>query len=722
MNKKTKITLTLSAIALALGIGAQFYTNHKIDQVLQNFPYHLRDQLTLNVTQNASHFFSRDLTFSLSDENNTKTNIIRTKLTALPFAITADSELPAELVKELNKKLKITIDKNQINSKFSVIGDYLQSTITTQFRDVNNKSQQLEIDLNFASKTRFMEIQSKLSGFNYDRNLKVQGLKTQITLIPIGQNLYDLANLDLDVESADLFLLNGENTHFEFKNAQYQLDKSRTADTYDLATKFNTEKLYLSDKNNKDKSEVDQFQFSATQKGIPNELIFSDILRQLTKENANLHQINSQFLDFILNNNQLDLNVKAKNIYHPLEQQKTLKVKNIELNSGFNRISAESVSFQHHFTTDEIQYLEPNKETSVTLSGIKWDSEAEKSNLLAHLGLLQHISMTLAQKENPLASPITQEKIKKLKENYGEKNQVTLSLKSLNWDKNLELKGLSITNVEELEKPETSAENSAKNSTETSAKNSTKNSAESDSKHQQAYKADFSILWDNMILKQENAQFSNFKLHLPIYSGDAALILDYYYCELYSWACDPETQNTIANKLPFKIENGTLETEVDTFPTTAAGKITASTNVISEANKNIQKDELLAWEERYRNMKVNLDLNIAKNLLALDDKVFALKEKSQLWQWFHEQMLFNPYFVEEAQNYVLRLEHLGGGRDEIKLNGKSLLQLEQEHQQFLEQEMLKQEQKEQQEQNEQILQEQAPKTDSEIQQPAESKK
>ena len=76
MSKKRTIALTISAIAVTLGIGAQFYTNHKIDQVLKNFPYSLDNQATLNVTQTAKNFFIRELIFSVKDSDAKSTNVI----------------------------------------------------------------------------------------------------------------------------------------------------------------------------------------------------------------------------------------------------------------------------------------------------------------------------------------------------------------------------------------------------------------------------------------------------------------------------------------------------------------------------------------------------------------------------------------------------------------------------------------------------------------------
>ena len=209
MSKKRTIALTISAIAVALGIGAQFYTNHKIDQVLKNFPYSLDNQATLNVTQTAKNFFIRELIFSVKDSDAKSTNVISTKLTALPFFITAESQLSDQLVRQLNKTLNITIDKNTINSKFSPVGDYLQSDILTEFRDFANKSQNLSIGLNFL-KNKEVELKTTLSGFNYDKDTKLEQIEGEAHLVPVGANQYDLSSIDLTAKNAEVALLNGE--------------------------------------------------------------------------------------------------------------------------------------------------------------------------------------------------------------------------------------------------------------------------------------------------------------------------------------------------------------------------------------------------------------------------------------------------------------------------------------------------------------------------------
>ena len=51
MSKKRKVTLTLAAMIIVLGGGAQFYTNQQVDQVLQKFPYSLDNQLSQELFQ-----------------------------------------------------------------------------------------------------------------------------------------------------------------------------------------------------------------------------------------------------------------------------------------------------------------------------------------------------------------------------------------------------------------------------------------------------------------------------------------------------------------------------------------------------------------------------------------------------------------------------------------------------------------------------------------------
>ena len=87
------------------------------------------NQATLNVTQTAKNFFIRELIFSVKNSDSKNTSVISTKLRRCLSLLRLKSQLSEQLVRQLNKTLNITIDKNTINSKFSPVGDYLQSDI-----------------------------------------------------------------------------------------------------------------------------------------------------------------------------------------------------------------------------------------------------------------------------------------------------------------------------------------------------------------------------------------------------------------------------------------------------------------------------------------------------------------------------------------------------------------------------------------------------------------
>ena len=79
----------------------------------------------------------------------------------------------------------------------------------TEFRDFANKSQNLSIGLNFL-KNKEVELKTTLSGFNYDKDTKLEKIEGEARLVPVGANQYDLSSIELTTKNAELALLNGE--------------------------------------------------------------------------------------------------------------------------------------------------------------------------------------------------------------------------------------------------------------------------------------------------------------------------------------------------------------------------------------------------------------------------------------------------------------------------------------------------------------------------------
>lgn len=669
MNKKAKVTLTLSAIAVALGIGAQFYTNYKIDQVLQNFPYSLRDQLTLNVTQQHANFFSRELMFSISDADAEKTDIITTKLTALPFAVTAESELSQTLVRELNKKLKITIDKNMISSKFSVIGDYLQSSIATQFRDLANSSQTLEIDLNFAAKTKFMEIQSRLSGFNYDANSKINGLKSNLTLIPVGRSQYDLADLDLSLNNADIYLLDGDNTHIQLNKLNYTINKSVSADTYDLTTAINGETVYLSDKNRKeDKIALNGVQISTVQNGIPNELVFANILNASNKDSIDYPKAINLLLDLLFNNQQSEAKVSIAGLNVPQGQQTVLALKNANLAFKGNYQDKQNAEFNLTFRLDELNAAPPAKQT-LSLNGVELENNVSHSDLAARLSWLKGaFALFNRTADNKASQPLEKDNpafltaLTDFAHRFNETSALKLRINRLSWQDNMRFNGLTL------------------------------NYTEAPADEKQHYAITLSGTLDKYSNEPDGLQLSKVKLNLPAKVADFHRLLPYYVCSQHlidAYCAANLTDKTLSElqgelfKVGVAIEQADLSANLDSLPATDSADVTASLslNFPPPTNDNDKAENQAAlMSQRLEQTDTVLTLRIPTVLLSDDNQVKAkLKKESRFWQGFNN--LINPdgrlsaYFSQENADYVYRFEKNSNGEF---VNGKPLSQLEQD--------------------------------------------
>lgn len=672
MPKKTKITLTLSGIAVALAIGAQYYTNYKIDQVLQNFPYHLRDQITLNVTQNSSHFFSRDLTFSLIDDTNKKTDIIHTKLTALPFAITAESELPPEFIKELNKKLQVTIDKNVINSKFSVIGDYLQSSIQTHFRDLTNTQQTLEMDLNFASKTKFMEIQTTLSGFNYNASSKISGINSHVTLIPINQSQYDIADLDFKIKNADIYLLNGENTYIGLTNFNYQLNKSNSSETYDLKTKIHSEKLTLSNKyNQNEKIEFNTPEISINQIGVPNNILFSDLFRTLAQEKSketslkssiDLAKITHLVTELLFNNKKLEFTLSTKDFSAPKIKAKALELKNASIAFVANNQEKDNVEWVFKTNLGQLtsEYFDSltEKTYKMSLSDLDFNSTVSQVDLSTRLAMLEKtIQVFSSQDKKDKTDPQFADLLEKLTTNFKEKTALQLNMKSFAVPEKLDIKGLALEYIEEP-------------------------------LNDKDYKLSFNAKLDKYIDVNQSLQVNNFELNLPVQLASIKDLLKSHFCQqtIYMVGCakyldkvknDENYMADIMKSLGITIENLTAKANIDTYPNTKAGDISWTLSLKSPPVAAQLKDEDLILEDRENNLVITSYLSLPNTLVSADKKVNNYH--SHFWYWiYHELMPYdrlNPYFQQKEDNLILDYQQKHG---ETWINGKNLTQIEQE--------------------------------------------
>ncbi|MCW9709404.1 hypothetical protein L5B71_00635 [Avibacterium sp. 21-586] len=663
MNKKVKIVGSLSLITAILALGAQIYTNHKIDQILQKFPYSLRDKFQLDVVEQKKNFFSRELILTLSNaESNTSSEIIQTKLTALPFAVLADSALIPSFVKELNKNFKVTIDKNNITSKFSVIGDYFQSNIDTQFRDLTNKSQTLIIDLNFEPKSHLMELQGHLSGFNYDANSKINDLTASTTLIPIpiDDTQYDIENVSIQLKEGDIYFLNGDNTNIKLQKVDYNLDKSLSGSNYNLSAKINADGIIITDTNPKHSTiQLKNVALQLAQKDIPNQFSYAKLLHLLNDKNElNKVEIINQSLDLLFKNKESEASFNFENL--------TLTHKEKDKNTSFNNFSSSfkgsfadlsNVQSNYALTLKSWQNRDDNKHFQI--KGIQLEGDNKNVNLAMQLELLKSNIQLFSKANSPEskqeAKQLEKDKVnfisilKNLAQDYNQSQQAIFKIDEFILGDDIMLKGIEIGASGAISEDKQDNEN-------------------------------IELTLASYVNKKEQFQLRNGKISLPLTATNVGAIIPLNICNniIYQAVCTkylsvndytdliiyPPIKNIAIN-----IEQATLSGELDTYPSSLAtsfeGTLSLKSGILQE-QKDKRSSALLL--KKWKNTNIGLSF-------TFDNKLFKenlLKDKnSTSWSlindWINPEGQLNPYLKENGDNYTIEIKKEG---DQTWINGE----------------------------------------------------
>ncbi|URL01160.1 hypothetical protein L4F91_06315 [Avibacterium sp. 20-126] len=663
MNKKVKIVGSLSLIAATLALGAQIYTNHKIDYILQKFPYSLQNKFQLDVVEKKKNFFSRELIFKLSgDSTNTSSEMIQTKLTALPFAVFADSALVPSFVKELNKNFKVTIDKNNITSKFSVIGDYFQSNIYTQFRDLANKSQTLVIDLNFEPKSHLMDVQSHLSGFNYDANSKIHDLIAEATLIPIDDNQYDIENISIKLKDGDVYLLNGDNTNIKLKKLDFNLDKSDAGSNYNLSAKINADELTITDKNPKHSTiQFKNVALNASQKEIPNQLSYVKLLHLLNNKNElNTVEIIDQALDLLFQNKESELSFNFENLtFAHKEKDQSVSFDNFSsfLKGNFSDLS----QTQSNYALALKSCQNKGENEHFQIKGIQFEGNNKNVNLATQLALLKSTIQLFSKAKSPEtkqdAKQVEKEKstfipaLNTLAQDYNQSQQALFKIDEFTLDDNIELKEITIGASGAISEEKQDNEN-------------------------------IELTLGSYINKKEQFQLKNGKFSLPFSVTNVGTLIPLNICSnlIYQAACDKylnaDEDTDLLVYQPIKniainIENATLSGEIDTYPSTSLtpfeGKLNLKSGILEEQQDKTTSTLLL---EKWQKTEFDLYFSIVNKLF----KANLLKDKQSIsWSlindWLYPEGELNPYLKENGDNYTIQIKKEG---DKTWLNDEIL--------------------------------------------------
>ena len=666
MSKKRKITLTLAAIIVAIGGGAQFYTNQQVDKVLQKFPYSLDNQLSLKVTETAKNFFSRDLIFSLENYDGKHTDVISTKLTALPFFITAESKLSDQLVRQLNKDLNITIDKNTINSKFSPVGDYLQSDVLTEFRDFTNKSQNLTLTLNFNAENKDVNIKTNLSGFNYDKNSKLEQINGQLKLIQVDTNQYDISSIELNAKNTELDLMNGENSKFQLKNAKYQFDVKKNAEAQqrDLMTKFNSDVLRVANKERtteENQTTINGLSLNIKQQGVQSAVNFADEFKKLTGENQSIKNAVNFLVAVLTQNQAFNGTLSVKSVEAPKNQKPYFNLNDTTLGLELNNHDLSKADVNLQLTVGDVKQTPEEKSKQWEAKEAKVSYQLSGINLENELAIIPFYLDAFAAKKPPKED---NKELLKLKDKWakesGGNGRSEITLQSFNYG-DVALEALAI-------KGEAKEEDGQ-------------------------YIGNSTFAFKKLSLPEAQVQLEDFKIEAPLVVKDYAKLAESQFCSsMYGILCSTHLTEETFHKilenqwkdLNLATDNTSLTFNLNTYPATKAYPFKLNVNGAITP----QKDSLAQLDVFTKNTKGTI--NVAFNKTLIDDtneESLKIKNESPFWQYFRINVKpegkLNLIFAEDNDNYTIKLEKNDQG---TFINGKTEEQISQEYLQQIEQE------------------------------------
>lgn len=662
MKKKSKIILNLVVVMLLLATGAQFYTNYKINQSLQQFPYYVGDKWVVYAEQTQQNFFSRQLVFSLQSPaqraKGEKSEIINTSLTALPFAIFAKSELPQAVIRQLNEKLNITIDENIIHSRFSVVGNYLQSTMETKFRDFTNVNQLLKTELNFASKTKFVEIHTDLTGFNYDSVTAFGALNADYLLQPVSEHRYDL--LDAQLSLAKLKWVSGENDKFLLDNIRYVFNKSFNDKAYDLKSELTYDKLDYNDK----KLTLQGFNANIQQQAVPKSWDLYEKIKQLDNKNATAEEIIRLGLEYLFDNQQSQWNIKFNKLAIQQNQQNSLELDNMNLGVNINQQDPQNAEIHSQLSVGSVN----NQIIPLSITGFKLENKITNLNLHDHLLMIKHYlfdengylrlphDSPFAAKDNPAFI----KDLQALAENYRAKTHYILNIDNLAFGNQALLTHLAINYHDEIDQ-------------------------------QDKLLANLSASLGKLQMKSANISLNQLQLDLPLLIGPISELYPLYYCfnNIFALTCannisQPTSEDFISQALAkfyANINDAKLSLALDTLPKSAGDQwIHFGVNAAVESIPDKKRADLLTLGDKLENSEISVQVKIATKLI---DDMFApepsetaqLKLDSPYWQnlayLIKPYGILNPYFVLDNEYYTAEYYQKG---EKVLINRQPLEQ------------------------------------------------
>lgn len=275
-----------------------------------------------------------------------------------------------------------------------------------EFRDFANKPQQMTMSLNFLNDNE-IELKTRLSGFNYDKESRVEKIEGRIRLMPVSSRQYDLVDAEFMAENAELVLLNGENTRLQLKNATYIFSRKNDENNQakrNLNTKFSSDILRISNKNRITEESQTTFgglNLTVNQYGVASSINFYDEFKKLELKNQNLKAGINWLVILLTQNDSFDSKLSVLSVNAPKNQQPYFNLQNGEVIVKLDNRDLTNANLDFSLKVESVKQMQEGEGLKWKASGGYFSGKLNAYNLSNELALIPFFLDSLSVKTSP---------------------------------------------------------------------------------------------------------------------------------------------------------------------------------------------------------------------------------------------------------------------------------------------------------------------------------
>ncbi|WP_143226152.1 hypothetical protein [Actinobacillus seminis] len=313
----------------------------------------------------------------------------------------------------------------------------------------------------------------------------------------------------------------------------------------------------ISNKNNpQDKIQLNGLRLTLAQIGVPNHLLFGNILDTVNKDKIDYQKTLQLLLDLFYNSKKLQFDIATQTATLPNGQAK-LNLNNVSLATKANFENPQNAEIENNVTADSITQQYAKKEDTISISGLEFSSKLMQIDISKHSELLKYkLNSMLNVFQEKKSHAQLAELLKNISQNFQEKTQWQLKINSFVYPHVFNIEGFDLNYIEEPT-------------------------------NEQEYLVNISGNLDKLIDEYQAYQLNNIKAELPFKLTQANYLIPIYICESYSLNCSTNLSNEDYNKLlldifknvALKTENITFHFNIDTYPNTRGEDVSINGNL-----------------------------------------------------------------------------------------------------------------------------------------------